>query len=182
MRRFLPSRELVALALSSSFFATAGAYAVHASMPHNAIELPGEKRFNAQIVLPEGWKFFTKDAREPRVLAFTREGGAWRSSDFGPNADARFFGLDRVGRTQGVEIGLLLEAAKGEPWSPCSGSPVECLDAATPVAEPIVNLAGAQTLCGDVALVRQAPVPWAWAHAAAETRMPSTVLRMTVQC
>jgi hypothetical protein len=77
---------------------------------------------------------------------------------------------------------LILEAAKGASWSSCSGTPVGCLDGAKPIPDPIVNIAGVQTLCGDVAFVRQQPVPWAWAHASATTQMPSSILRVTIQC
>ena len=181
MRIQLPSHELIALAGSIALFATVSTYAVHAAMPANAIELPGEASFDARVIMPEGWKFFTKDAREPRLLAFTRDGERWTSSDVGANADGPWLGLDRRRRLQGVEIGLLLEALKTASWNKCAIGPVDCLEAAPVVAE-VVNVAGITTLCGDVALVRQEPVPWAWAAHAHETIMPSTFLRVSVQC
>jgi antimicrobial peptide system SdpA family protein len=166
-------------------WATAGLYIVHAQIPRNVLELPFEQTVRSAIpfFVPEGWAFFTRDPREPRLLPYRRgTDGIWAYAHAGPHADIRnVFGLDRISRAQGVEIGLLLGEFADTAWRTCTDAPTLCLDDQPP-SVPITNHSPAPTLCGDVGLVRQEPVPWAWARVGSETTMPSTVVRLDIRC
>ena len=164
---------------------TAGLYVVHAQIPRNVLELPFERTLKSAIpfFVPEGWAFFTRDPREPRLLPYRRGAdGRWTYGHAGPHADIRnVFGLDRISRAQGVEIGLLLGDLADTAWQQCADAPTLCLDE-LPRTVSITNRSPGPSLCGDVGLVRQEPVPWAWARVERETVMPSTGTRLDIRC
>jgi antimicrobial peptide system SdpA family protein len=159
------------------------AYAIHASMPFNPITLPFEAEHKTALieVLPEGWRFFTRNPQEEQVIPLVLIDGTWRPAS-APSSSARnLFGLNRAGRAQSVELGLLLEQMQPKDrWAPCDGSPAECLSRA-PVATHLANPSRAPTMCGDMGFVAQRPVPWAWS-ANRNLEMPAKVVRVAVKC
>ena len=63
-------------------------YSLHAGMPFNPVRLPFEDRFRASLLMPEGWKFFTRDAREERVFLYVKSDGRWHAAMKTPHASA----------------------------------------------------------------------------------------------
>ncbi|WP_075007689.1 SdpA family antimicrobial peptide system protein [Stigmatella aurantiaca] len=175
---------LAALALILCW-TTVTVYALHAALPHNPIHLPFEDQANIRMVLPEGWAFFTRDPRSDRMLPYIRgPGGQWTWASQTPNFQLQnSFGLDRAARAQGVELGLLLDEARDAGRQDCEDDPLACLEQA-PVGQKLSNRSPRPTLCGQVGLVFQKAVPWAWSRSAQERRvtMPSKVLRLDVEC
>lgn len=157
-------------------------YAVHGSLPYNPLELPGEKKLLTRTWAPEGWKFFTRNAQEERPVLFTRRNGAWERAEQGPASRPRYlFGLNREGRAQGLEFGLLLEQLPASAWRECSESPVSCLSAP---GQPlhVTNRSPEPSLCGTVGIALQKPIPWAWLDVPRPVVMPSHVVLLDVQC
>lgn len=165
----------------AAFWATVAVYAVHASMPFNPVRLPYAHALDIRAVLPQGWNFFTRDAREPDLLFFGRTpAGEWRSLSIGPNSNAAtWFGARRTARAQGIESGLLVSHLSGAPWSGCATEPTACLER-TKLAAEVTNISPDPTLCGDVGFARQEPLPWAWSGS--KTIMPSKVMRVRIKC
>ncbi|MFI9841256.1 SdpA family antimicrobial peptide system protein [Nonomuraea sp. NPDC051941] len=161
-------------------------YTVIGQLPTTAVELPAQRSVTdqARLIAPQGWAFFTKSARTPRELAWRRGAdGTWQPALLGPHSEARnLWGLDRRSRAQAVDLGVLTAAVPAERWSKCAaGVPAQCLDVAgAPV--PIRNPAPEPLLCGELALTKQEPLPWAWADAAGTTRMPISAVRLEVAC
>lgn len=177
-------RRLVAsFALLCGLIAPLVLYTVDASLPYNALELPLVGRQAARTLVPEGWKFFTRDATEPRLHPRRRDfTGAWLSADLGANAEAHhWFGLRRTSRVQPIELGALVANVDESQWRDCKVSTDICLEAA-PTAATIVNVHPLRSLCGDIGLVLQQPVPWAWARRLGHVTMPARVLRLDVIC
>ncbi|WP_232293471.1 SdpA family antimicrobial peptide system protein [Stigmatella aurantiaca] len=166
-------------------WSTVAAYALHAALPYNPIKLPFEDQFDIRLVLPEGWAFFTRDPRDERMLPYVRGADAqWSSASHTPNFQPRnFFGIDRAGRAQGVEMGLLMDAARKAERQACEEEPSVCLERA-PVAQKLSNASPHPTLCGQVGFVFQKAVPWAWSRSNREKKiiMPSKVLRLDIEC
>jgi antimicrobial peptide system SdpA family protein len=171
---------VVAIALVASL---AVVYVFHGGMKKNALRLPFERAVNAVFWAPEGWKFFTRDAREERTSMYVRGDGGWRTAALTPNARAEnAFGLNRRGRAQGVELGLLTESVPATAWQHCDGSdPLPCLERAA-VSQRIRNASPHPSLCGSVGLVSQKPIPWAWASQGLHVTMPIAVVRLEVSC
>jgi antimicrobial peptide system SdpA family protein len=94
---------------------------------------------------------------------------------------SHIFGLDRTARTQGLEFGLVTQHLTEEAWTSCTGDPTGCLDRIDFVGT-IQNPALRPTLCGTVGVVLQRPVPWAWSRSDSPIHMPSSVVKLNVQC
>jgi len=159
-------------------------YAIHAALPLNPIKLPLEKSIAPHVWLPEGWKFFTRSPREDVISAFVRApDGHWTSALNGPNASSsNLFGIKRATRAQGIELGILQVAVSRLPWSTCKEELEFCVEDAPLVPVAIHNVTPEPTLCGEVGLVLQPPVPWAWSHSRKKITMPSKAIRINVKC
>jgi antimicrobial peptide system SdpA family protein len=155
-------------------------YVVHAALPFNPIRLPleGSLRYFA----PEGWAFFTRDPREERFDVFVRRAGVWTEALTSPHSRAsNWFGLNRRSTAQGIEIGLLLADLPKASWQGCRAEAPECL-AKKPPEHPIRNVSPEPTLCGEVGISLQKPVPWAWSRSPKRVIMPSRVARLRITC
>ncbi|HLU46334.1 MAG TPA: SdpA family antimicrobial peptide system protein [Natronosporangium sp.] len=167
-----------------TFWTLLGFYIVHAQLPSNTMELPGQEalRLRIQQVLPQGWAFFTRSPREGQLVTWApTDDGSWEQSLYGPHSEPRnVFGLNRRSRAQAVEVGLFSTMIPDDAWQDCEhGDIPRCLPDAKVV--PVVNPSPQPLLCGPVGLSAQPPVPWAWAHSS-DTRMPATVVRLEVRC
>lgn len=163
---------------------TAVVYAVHPGMPYNALQLPYADRIGMLLLAPQGWSFFTRNPREERMTLYGRdESGAWVSLVRARRGSlAIILGLDRAARAQGVEAGGLAALAREDAWRDCGDAlPGRCARTAL-VAGRVVNASPEPSLCGAVAIINQAPVPWAWLQLGKPIHMPARVLRLEVVC
>jgi sporulation delaying protein A len=172
-----------ALAFASPWIALV-LYSLQAALPSNPLNLPAQRPLlgYGRQLLPEGWAFFTRDPREADVLLFRRAGDGWERAEVGSYAQAKFaFGWSRRPRAQGLELALLLASTTKEDWRPCTAIS-DCLAASRAEPISIPDRSPVPTLCGQVALVKANPVPWAWArHVGADHRAESVVF-LSVQC
>jgi antimicrobial peptide system SdpA family protein len=159
-------------------------YGAHGPIPFNPAQLPGEKAIGMSTWFPQGWRFFTRDPQEPGTELYVRSAdGSWIPNEIGPESKASFlFGLDRRPRAQSIELGKLVTSVESDLYQPCDSAPERCLERMTPLAQSLQNRSPHPTLCGDLAIVRRKPVPWAWARSAETLNMPSTVIRIRVTC
>ncbi|GGO00606.1 hypothetical protein GCM10010116_00930 [Microbispora rosea subsp. aerata] len=182
MTRNKPDTRLGLAALCvGAVWALVIAYVVNAQLPAHALRLPGDRELRADIrqVAPQGWAFFTRSAREPRLEVWTAPGGARAAFVPSPPEGRAAAGLDRTSRTWFREVDLLAGSVPRDRWRPCDGPVPGCLsraDAVT-VASPVTR----PTFCGTVGLSRRAPLPWAWAGSTQKT-MPTTVTVVNVTC
>jgi antimicrobial peptide system SdpA family protein len=159
-----------------------GLYAVDASRSINALEVPFQPKFLLQQLMPQGWAFFTRDPREERLHVYAETARGWVSADPGPHASWQYaMGFDRRPRVHGVELALLLAQFRQAAWQECKQNPVTCL-ATVETAAMVVNTSPQPAFCGPLGIVRQVPVPWAWARATKPVTMPSQILKVDVQC
>lgn len=150
-------------------------YLTRAVLPVAAIPAP-PGRTVARALVPEGWAFFTRDPRKPSPVAYgTDRDGRWRPAPGGSRGPA---GLDKRDRARSAEIALLTHRLDGTAWTECDGEPATCLAAAP--ASAVTNTATVRTLCGDIGIVLQEVLPWAWNDL--PTVLPSRVARLTVTC
>ena len=160
-------------------------YAIHTSLPHNALEVTrgGENFWRA--VLPEGWAFFSRSARQNDPVAYRRAvDGTWSLVQQLPRAHLQYaLGLDRRPRTLGVEIALLMGKAQQAARAECRTPPELCLES-TPVAAEVENPSPRPQLCGEVGIALTQPVPWAWSQSNRDQpiHMPAKLLRLEVTC
>lgn len=164
------------------FWVTVTAYTVHPVLPANPIQLPAEEKSPFLHLLPQGWAFFTRDPRLADISPFVKTSdGLWHPARSTSRLWPHPPNFSRRWKLPGVEVGIILGDLIDPPWHACQGPPNSCLENA-PSGGTADNSFSHATLCGDVGLVRQALIPWAWREAAQETVMPSDVLRLQISC
>lgn len=158
------------------------AIAIDTGLPFSALRPMQSPSSVARNLAPQGWGFFTRDPHEPAMVVWRRDASGWIDAGFGPNAQPQqLFGWRRAARAQGVESGALLFAHGRMDFTACEADLPRCLEGAESRGD-VVNPVPSPTLCGDVALVRQYTVPWAWARSMPSSRAPASVLRLEVSC
>ncbi|MFC5824415.1 SdpA family antimicrobial peptide system protein [Nonomuraea insulae] len=169
-------RAFLLMAAVTTIFVT---YVLHAALPQTVLRLPFENREVARQIVPEGWAFFTSSPRTVYPQAYERYSGTWRARGGSLVIPSGLFGLNRAQRAEGTEMALLVYGLPKDAWSPCASQPAKCLDE-TPVSVTIRNTSNLRHVCGDIGIVNQEVLPWAWRRS--DTIMPSTVVRAEVRC
>lgn len=177
-RAFLPTALLLSL-----IGGVLALYSLDSSAGLNPLELPGQDARAFVALAPQGWDFFTKNPQDERVHLLRREGGEWVEADLPASADPGFaFGFIREARAWSVEIGFLMqELPRAEDWESCSETPRNCAET-TGLRRSIDNPFDEPLVCGELVLVRQRPVPWAWSDVSPPVQMPSKIARVEVRC
>jgi antimicrobial peptide system SdpA family protein len=149
------------------------------ALPATPFAVPGAGRVRA--LAPQGWGFFTRSPRLPATVPYGRTpDGGWRSLHGGPRANPKYLmGLDRRPRAAIMELDLLRAQVPQHSWARCEREPAACL-AALPTGPAVHNSFPRHTVCGDVGLVDQEVLPWAWREL--PTTMPAMVVRVTSIC
>jgi antimicrobial peptide system SdpA family protein len=146
------------------------------------LTLPASLRGVVHDVAPEGWQFFTKDPQDPSIIPYRMVSGRWEYAQLqGSLHFDTIFGLDRIDRAQGVELGILASQIPENAWLPCKVAPTTCLEK-IPVELTLRDTQPYPTLCGDIGFANQAPVPWNWARRNPVPVMPSSFARVRVAC
>ncbi|WP_030564843.1 SdpA family antimicrobial peptide system protein [Streptomyces aureocirculatus] len=175
-------------------FSVTGLYVVDAAVPGSAMSLPGQQRKHVQTVLPEGWAFFTRDAREKDLYAWKyRDGSGWGQAGNRHHqaSPVNLFGVRRSRNSDGIEMGLIYTEAlqRKARWVDCAlgGATDSEKDVLTDCASgrsavEVRNPTPGPELCGTVAIIRRAPQPWVWAAHGVDEQMPMQLLRLEVGC
>jgi antimicrobial peptide system SdpA family protein len=154
---------------------------LYAALPGTPFDLlPANAKQVVVGVVPEGWAFFTRSPRLPTAVAYQHGGdGRWHSLAAAPLGRlGDVMGLDRQGRARDTELATLTDQVPGSAWQHCTGDPLACLSKA-PVAATVINTSHRRT-CGDIGIVDQDVLPWAYRNSA--TVMPSRIVRVQVTC
>ncbi|MCM1974409.1 MULTISPECIES: SdpA family antimicrobial peptide system protein [Streptomyces] len=160
-------------------------YVAQEQLPKNVISLPAQEEVKYTVVnlAPQGWAFFTKSPRDPEIIPFKKAPGDWRPLALTPHASPRnAFGLNRESRAQGVEIAMLLSAAKKDDWRECTDDRQHCLKSFGTPARHVENRSPDPILCGTVGLLQERPTPWAWRDLMPEAHSPERVMVLEVTC
>lgn len=150
-------------------------YALRYWLPFNASRITVPNRPGVLLLTPEGWGFFTRDPRESDMFVYHKQD----NSDEWVLSSRRTGGFGRSGRSRAMEAGTLLPQITTPPTE-CVSDHESCLNTASP-GDSIESVFRKPTLCGDVGIIRQEPVPWAWASDG-DVIMPSQVTRVWVSC
>ncbi|ASZ11346.1 SdpA family antimicrobial peptide system protein [Chitinophaga pendula] len=153
-----------------------------AALPHSPISFGRISRINTISLVPEGWAFFTRDAREDMIIVYKKNSaGIWEQVNV-PGASARYlFGLDRKGRAIGVELAMLQAAITDSIWQ-ASREPLTAHFQHDTLPVQLLKNNAAQPLClGDIIVQVTPPVPWAWARNNKKVIMPYKIARLYVE-
>ena len=173
----LATRAVATLAWAGLVF-----YVFVGTIPNHPMQLTASDRVRLMAFVPEGWAFFTRDPQEQVNRYYTRLDGRWRRID-GPNASAsNWFGFRKTARILSIETGGISRQVRKSMWLRCTRPLDECDATRLPAWLNVVNPAIHPTVCGDLLVERQAPVPWAWAKVRTQFYIPSDVARLRVRC
>lgn len=143
-----------------------------------------------QTIAPEQWGFFTKSPRDESLVPYSYEvTTGWEADALFPHSQPQYlFGLNRVSRAQGLELGLLYAAIADNDWVTCdeySSRSIDCLAKLTSQRDDswseIRNSSPAPTVCGRGALAREFSTPWAYARVGQAGTEPLVIL-IDVSC
>lgn len=138
---------------------------------------------NVSYFMPQGWAFFTRDARETRVYAYTLDKHRQLKRLNIPGSSARYlFGLDRHGRKVPVEYLSMIKVIDSTKWVNGHFDSNEILKfSLNGKSIQMTNNAIQPTCCGEVILVKTSAIPWAWSKFD-NIKMSAKMLKLYVHC
>lgn len=158
------------------------AYVMAGSITESPIKLPFKNTINLLAIAPEGWGFFTRNPREPALNIYKHNGIEWTCVNSQNSNPSNLFGLKRDPRIQGVELSFLLQQIPDTLWISCSTELNKFLTENSIIKLDIKNDTPVKSLCGEVIIQRQPPVPWAWSKSRDNINMPSKVIMLNINC
>jgi len=177
-KSFLAWLALLRVGLFLVVAAIAGMVA-YPAFRYNAVSNSVPRRNTLFEWLPQGWNFFTRSGRESIHMLYRHSGpGGWERMTRPAMTD--WLGFGRRPRATNVELGRLLVRMPESAFQRCAADVGSCLDSRAIYTELKAPL-HPNVVCGDVAIIRQAPIPWAWSHSRKEP-MPMDALRLRVIC
>jgi antimicrobial peptide system SdpA family protein len=156
-------------------------YVLRGALPVTPFSVPDTPERNyARVFVPQGWAFFTGSPRVPHLTVIGNHNGQWRVLSPGRLAVPEdLMGLDRVRQARYSDLNVLVGEVPDAAWSDCDTVPTDCVTG-LPAGPVIANPSPRREVCGDIGLIAQEVVPWAWRNM--PTVMPSRVARATVTC
>jgi len=158
-------------------------YIALSALPFNPIQLPGSRHINIRTLVPEGWGFFTRNPQEP-YLNFLKKGlNGWATCLSIPNSSSsNFFGIKRNARAEGIEYSFLIKNILPEQWQNSERGIVEYKLYDSLTIFEVTNKIHSPQICGDILVVQQEYVPWAWSASGKAINMPVKFVRLKVKC
>lgn len=149
-------------------------------IPVSPADFTVAQKLNRSILVPEGWGFFTRDAREPQLRVYAAIDGNWRSITRTHSSAHYFFGVRKDARAEGIELANLLAEVPESAWAPCDGSAPAC--GARTSTTRVVNASLIRRMCGSLLVESRPPTPWAWAAYGEGARLPGRIARLEADC
>jgi len=153
------------------------------STPFNPIQHKLDFVKEIYTYTPQGWAFFTRDAREEQVYIYEidEEGELKKINQKHANTD-NFFGISRKVSKMFAEVDIITSMIGKKKfyittWNYDKNSYGEIPDNFVEVKNPIKH----PVLCGDYLLVYHKIAPWAWSNNS-KIKMPAKVIKIRVQC
>jgi len=137
---------------------------------------------NVSYMLPQGWAFFTRDAREEKLYAFAKDNNGNYIQDQPGGSAIYLFGLDRSGRKIQMEYSRLLNQVDSTEWTEAK---FDLKAIATELKSKkiirVKNLYNKNGICGEMLFIHAKIKPWAWS-AYDSVKVDAKYLRIYVNC
>lgn len=129
---------------------------------------------------PQGWGFFTRNPREPRLDVYTINSQGQPEKFIKQNFRAgSLFGSNKTGRVRTMELSHILKLVPDSAWLANAGNFIPSLPGAACITVPYTNKIKAFPR-GEYALVFTDCLPWAWAKNAATARIPFKLIKVKI--
>lgn len=164
-------------------------YVAQAFLPPNIINLPNQSRLEASIapLAPQGWAFFTKPPREPRmtIYAVAPDGGQV-ASKLGPNGRIEYaWGLSRTFMLQQSAAAQAAAAITAERWQECDERETldACVDSVADSEPVTLSMPRNQALaCGEYVFAMSEAIPFAWRNISSERERALGAVHVSFRC
>ena len=149
----------------------------------NPIRLLISNKLYLQSYFPQGWAFFTKNARDPNIEIFAILNGKIQKKPFQRQGDLHnLLGLKRDARAMGCEYGYLLDKVKNDTLEWTKFTNFNNIELSS-IKSYVVNNFNKKPLLKDyILLIRTPPVPWAWSKNKENIKLPVEVIKLKVIC
>ena len=155
-----------------------------ASFKDHALEPSRRARMRVNVLVPEGWAFFTKTPFEPDDYLYR-----WNGNDHAltpielKNAEFRYIlGLRKTPRLRSLEVGVLAGRAPRRAWRNCESGLTTCISRGELPVTDVPNIYFDPKFCGLYLIERRAPIHWAWRHMKSRVHLPSSLLLVNAIC
>lgn len=130
--------------------------------------------------MPQGWGFFSRDPREEDLFVFELNKNHWQKSSHAPISNIHnCFGINRFPRAQSVELAMLMSGIQEKSRKSYAVN-INAMTLKDTVALAVRNTSPYPTLKGKLCIVKQQPIPWAWAWNERKLQMPAKYLVLQI--
>jgi antimicrobial peptide system SdpA family protein len=172
-----PNQKIGVTVLLSMFFVSVITVIILSSAPLTPMTMSYSKSSTIYKIVPQGFAFFTRDAREPVVLFYEKNNNEYNLLNHSSADPDNMFGLLRSSRRTNIEIAHILSKIKDENWQECpQGKRCNADSVIT-----IVNDFPSATLKGDYVAKMTTPIPWAWSKSKHEIIMKHKLIEISIQ-
>ncbi|MGV0170231.1 SdpA family antimicrobial peptide system protein [Bacillus velezensis] len=134
-------------------------FTIIAALPSSAIQLTKHQSKTVSMIYPQSWGFFSKDPREDSLNIYLLD--ADEELRWPNNSLKNVIGLNRYGRTQGIELGLMLEKLPSkEKWKDFTTGQ----DIKDTTFLKMKNESPSPRLKGKMIITYERITPWAWSQ------------------
>lgn len=148
----------------------------------NPIRMNYKSSQSLKMLFPQGWAFFTKSPRDENVQAYHLVNGKLEVLPGQRQATIdHLMGVKRDARAISVEYATMLYDIPATKWVKCEINASEFIKTHQVVAVKVRNTTPLALLHGDIYLISQATVPWAWSKFAKNVILPSSILHLNIQ-
>jgi len=148
-------------------------YIALASIPYNPFSLSYSHKSSIFILAPQGWGFFTRDAREEETYLYKKVKNKWMPFDKSFSSSSYFFGASRMGRKVIFEESSVSEKLDDSLYwvnAEYAGIDTDGFEKAKLLT--IKNESVQPLIIGEFIMVRKRNVPWAWSSQYKSIVMP----------
>jgi antimicrobial peptide system SdpA family protein len=132
---------------------------------------------------PEGWGGVSRNPREEDLLIYEKQNGIWQPNRHAPIAHYRnYFGMSKLPRARSIEAGRMASYFSGATRTPCDSTWQVCLESPVDSVLDYAIRYPYRVFPDTICLVRQEPLPWAWARdARGKISMPLSYLMVKIE-
>ncbi|WP_313000541.1 SdpA family antimicrobial peptide system protein [Chryseobacterium gleum] len=153
------------------------------SIPFNPIQYKFNYVNQVYTYAPQGWAFFTREAKEDQVYIYKIENNKLKKISQKHANISNFVGLSRKVSKMTMEVEIIATMLDKKKFPKTTWNYDENLYGKIPDKFiTIKNLIKSPILCGDYLIVYHSIVPWAWSKSAYKTKMPAKVIKVRITC
>lgn len=150
------------------------------SLPLNPLSLKRSNQSNILSLLPQGWGFFTRNAREPSILVYRQKENKYIRVNKTASDKSYWFGLLKYSRAINREVGSVLKQIPDSAWQNIKETN-NLLNFKTDSLVIVYNSSHNPILLGNFLLISQERLPWAWSTKYGKIVMPYRKINVIIK-